>query len=52
MHVTVGTLFLAFCWARHFLASILPADIEKGLAPAALVKTLVLLGYEPAKGRI
>lgn len=52
MHVTIGTLFLTFCWARHYLATMLPADIAKGNASPSFVAVASLVGYEPAKGRI
>jgi len=32
LHVTIGTLFLAFCWARHFLATILPTEKSSAFA--------------------
>lgn len=51
MHVTVGTMFLLFCWLRHFLASMLPADIATNQASPILVKALTAAGYDPKKGR-
>jgi cytochrome c oxidase subunit 3 len=52
MHVTIGTLFLTFCWVRHFLATMLPADIAKGDAPAGLVTVANAFGYDASKGRV
>jgi len=37
MHVTIGTLFLTFCWVRHFLATMLPADMAKNIASPTIV---------------
>jgi len=52
MHVTIGTLFLTFCWVRHFLATMLPADIAKGTAPKVITVVANAFGYEAAKGRV
>jgi len=30
LHVTIGTLFLAFCWMRHYLATVLPEEMASG----------------------
>lgn len=51
MHVTIGTLLLTFCWARHYLASMLPEDISGANASSVLVKLLSAVGYSPAVGR-
>jgi heme/copper-type cytochrome/quinol oxidase subunit 3 len=51
MHVTVGTLFLLFCWLRHFLTAMLPADLANNQAPVYFVKLLTALGYDPKWGR-
>lgn len=55
MHVTVGTLFLAFCWVRHLLASILPAEFARPNASAAVtvfIPVLKFFMYEPMKGAV
>jgi heme/copper-type cytochrome/quinol oxidase subunit 3 len=52
MHVTIGTLFLTFCWVRHFLATTLPADMRKGIASPTVVVTAMALNYHPSKGRV
>lgn len=52
MHVTVGTLFLLFCWLRHFLTAMLPMDIANNQASTALVRVLAAFGYDPKKGRV
>jgi len=52
MHVTIGTLFLTFCWVRHFLATMLPADIAKNIASPTIVFVAKTLGYDAAKGRV
>lgn len=52
MHVTIGTLFLTFCWVRHFLATMLPADIAKGDAPSGLIAVANAFGYDASKGRV
>jgi len=52
MHVTIGTLFLAFCWVRHFLATMLPADIAKGEASPALLSIVNAFGYDATKGSV
>jgi cytochrome c oxidase subunit 3 len=48
-HVTIGTLFLAFCWVRHFLATLLPADLARGESKAYLA-VLAPFGYRPEQG--
>ena len=52
MHVTIGTLFLTFCWVRHFLATLLPTDIAKSTASPIIVKIAEFFEYVPAKGRV
>jgi len=49
LHVTIGTMFLTFCWARHLLTTILPANLKEG-RNTLLVKILLPLGYKPEKG--
>lgn len=46
-HVTVGTMFLIFCWVRHLLASVLPASIFL----YSLFKVINLFGYTPEKAK-
>jgi cytochrome c oxidase subunit 3 len=52
LHVTVGTLFLTFCWVRHLLASLLPYlnYSESGAAVSLLVRSLRAFGYNAEKG--
>jgi cytochrome c oxidase subunit 3 len=38
-HVTIGTLFLAFCWARHYLTALIPQVLASSL--------VALFGYRP-----
>lgn len=40
-HVTIGTLFLTFCWLRHFFASILPSAKKMNFS----IYFLSLFGY-------
>jgi cytochrome c oxidase subunit 3 len=49
-HVTVGTLFLLFCWVRHYYATTLAQRILKGTATNLPLYHSVLawLGYNPA----
>lgn len=49
LHVTIGTMFLTFCWTRHLLTTILPANLQEG-RNVQLVKLLTLFGYAPQKG--
>lgn len=52
LHVTIGTLFLAFCWLRHYLASVLPADAIRNTLSQKLVSALqALFGYNAALGK-
>jgi heme/copper-type cytochrome/quinol oxidase subunit 3 len=50
LHVTIGTLFLTFCWARHLLATVLPQEISEGRS-RTLATLASLLNYAPQKGR-
>jgi heme/copper-type cytochrome/quinol oxidase subunit 3 len=45
LHVTIGTLFLVFCWMRHLLASILPENLENGESKG-VAAFLSPLGYD------
>jgi cytochrome c oxidase subunit 3 len=51
MHVTIGTLFLTFCWMRHLLTALLPEDIKKGRGQV-LYALFRPLGYVPEKGHV
>lgn len=51
MHVTIGTLLLTFCWARHYLASMLPEDVLGANSASVLTKLLSTIGYVPSNGR-
>jgi cytochrome c oxidase subunit III len=46
-HVTIGTIFLLFCWARHFTTTTL---VEWALDKKNVVVTTIykLIGYQPA----
>jgi len=52
MHVTIGTLFLTFCWVRHFLATMLPADIANGTSSKIITGVVAAFGYDASKGRV
>lgn len=49
LHVTIGTLFLAFCWLRHLLTTILPSDLKAG-QKSILISVLAPFGYRPEQG--
>jgi hypothetical protein len=52
MHVTVGTLFLLFCWMRHYLTSALLEDIKENVNVSAILRNILhFLGYRPSKAR-
>lgn len=51
MHVTIGTLFLVFCWVRHLLTALLPEDIKKGRG-RPLYALLRPFGYTPEQGHV
>jgi cytochrome c oxidase subunit 3 len=50
LHVTIGTLFLLFCWMRHMLTTILPMELKAGRG-RALNALLTPFGYVAEKGR-
>jgi cytochrome c oxidase subunit III len=50
LHVTIGTLFLAYCWVRHYFATILPRRcyVENRLSAHMFASALMaLVGYQP-----
>lgn len=49
LHVTIGTVFLAFCWLRHLLATVIPADLKAG-QKSILAYVLTPFGYNPEQG--
>lgn len=52
LHVTIGTLFLLICWVRHYLTTILPAELKMHNAIAIHVNLILsVFGYEAEKGR-
>jgi cytochrome c oxidase subunit 3 len=52
MHVTIGTLFLTFCWVRHFLATTLPAYTTSSKALSVFASLTKLFGYRASEGHV
>jgi cytochrome c oxidase subunit 3 len=45
-HVTIGTLFLLFCWIRHFFATTYPVMLANATKKTVCFSLLETLGYD------
>lgn len=50
LHVTIGTLFLAFCWFRHLLTTMLPLYAQEGEFTGVVRFLESNFSYNAAKG--